>query len=140
MRHLKDTSLERDQAEGDDFNSFLAELRSLIKSCGYCVNCEPSILRDRIIRGIRNDDTREDLLKYGKKSIGICVVGEAAARQRSSLQSGKINKVNAAKKAKSGKCNLCAQEHVFVKDECPAWVKGAQSAAGTITSSCAARI
>ena len=53
----------RNQMEGEEFNKYLAELRRMIQMCGYCNYCEPSILRDRIMHGILNDDTREDLLK-----------------------------------------------------------------------------
>ncbi len=50
----------RTQMEAEPFNKYLADLRRLMKTCGYCNTCEPSILRDRIIHGIRSDDIRED--------------------------------------------------------------------------------
>jgi len=121
----------RFQAEGESFSKFLTDLRRLIKTCGYCATCEPSILRDRIIVGLRNEDIREDLLKESKltlnQCIDICKAGEAATTHKSSLQPEKINKVKSTAKKeklpKSGKCKFCGEEHVFIKEKCPAWGK-----------------
>lgn len=118
----------RDQMEGEHLSKYLANLRRLIKTCGYCANCEPSILRDRVILGIHNDDVREELLKDSKltleKCIDICTAGEAASEHKNSLQSDRVHKMKSVKKKlKSGKCRYCAQEHVFKKEECPAWGK-----------------
>lgn len=120
----------RCQAEGESFSKFLSELRRLIKTCGYCENCEPSILRDRLVTGITNDAIREDLLKESKltlkQCIDICKAGEAASSHKSSLcaQPEKVNKVQLKKKKKkSGKCKFCGEEHEFKKELCPAWGK-----------------
>ena len=43
----------RNQNEGESFDSFLADLQRLIKTCNYCKECEPSLLKDRIVLGIR---------------------------------------------------------------------------------------
>lgn len=114
--------------EGEHFNQYVANLRLLIKTCGYCADCEPTMLRDRIILGIRDDDIREELLKESKltleKCLDICTAGEAAAEHRRSLQSDKVQKVKSEdKRPRRGKCRYCAQEHVFRKEECPAWGK-----------------
>ncbi len=87
----------RTQMEAEPFNRYLADLRRLMKTCGYCNTCEPSILRDRIIHGIRSDDIREDLLKEPKltlpQCIDICTAGEAAFEHKSSIASERINKI-----------------------------------------------
>jgi len=122
----------RCQAEGESFSKFLADLRRLIKSCGYCSSCESSILRDRIVIGVRDEDTRENLLKESKltlnQCIDICKAGEAATSHRSSLSDiDKVCNMNVAgkkeKPPKSGKCKFCGQEHIFIKEKCPAWGK-----------------
>ena len=73
----------RQQQEGESMDKFLADLRILMKTCQYCPRCEPSILRDRIILGIRSNDIREYLLKVRHlaldKCIDICKASETAA-------------------------------------------------------------
>ena len=56
----------RKHQEGEPFNSFLCALRQLLKNCKYCDTCQPSILRDRIVVGIRDSSIREELLKKSK--------------------------------------------------------------------------
>ena len=81
---------QRNQEEGEPFNKYLANLRQMIKGCKYCQTCESSILRDRLVVGIRDGDVREDLLKDSKltleKCINACKAGEAASTHKSSLQ------------------------------------------------------
>ena len=50
---------ERQQQEGESMDKFLADLRIVMKTSP---RCESSILRDRIILGIRSNDIREYLL------------------------------------------------------------------------------
>ena len=70
------------QSEGESFSKFLADLHRLIKTCGYYPACEPTIIRDRIVIDIRDEDIREDILKEPKltltQCIEICKAGEAA--------------------------------------------------------------
>ena len=42
----------RNQLDCESFETFLAAIRSLVKTCNYCENCIDSILRDRIVLGI----------------------------------------------------------------------------------------
>ena len=116
----------RNQEEGEGFNKYLADLRRKIKTCGYCVNCEPSILRDRIIHGILSDATREELLKEAtltlERCVDICAAGETAASHRNSMRSEAVHKVK-PRKPKTGVCRYCATEHLFIKEECPAYGK-----------------
>ena len=119
----------RSQAEGEDFSRYLSELRRLMKSCGYCQDCEPSILRDRIIIGIRDEATRDELLKVSdltlQRCVELCEAGQAASAHKSSLRSEHVNKVTkqTAKKKTSGTCRYCGTEHKFQKELCPAWGK-----------------
>ena len=56
----------RQQQEGESMDVFLADLRILMKTFRYFPKCEPSILRDRIILGIRSNDIRDDLAAEGE--------------------------------------------------------------------------
>ena len=44
------------------FDSFLQDLLELAKSCDFCSECEDSLIRDRIIIGLKDADTIDKLL------------------------------------------------------------------------------
>lgn len=52
----------RDQKEGESFDTYLMDLRCLVRTCGYGVN-EETMLRDRIVFGIFDDKLRKKLLE-----------------------------------------------------------------------------
>jgi hypothetical protein len=74
----------RTQETGERFDVFLGELRRLIKSCTFG-EIEDSILRDRIVVGIKDDSTRHKLLQIRdltlQKAIDICKASVDAGRQ-----------------------------------------------------------
>ena len=51
----------RVQSEGETFEQFESDLRVLIKTCSFCESCVESVVRDRIVLGIRNPDIRQEL-------------------------------------------------------------------------------
>ena len=53
--------LKRHQLSSENFDSWLIELRTLIKSCGYGVGAD-SVLRDQIVLGVADPLVREKLL------------------------------------------------------------------------------
>ncbi|KAL8592715.1 hypothetical protein ACOMHN_037655 [Nucella lapillus] len=53
----------RDQKVDEPFEDYVATLRTLMKTCNFCDHIKDSLLRDRIILGIRNQTTRERLLQ-----------------------------------------------------------------------------
>ena len=53
----------RSQRENETFESFLSSIRELSKTCGYCEKCVDSLLRDRIVLGIKEVTTQELLLR-----------------------------------------------------------------------------
>ena len=74
----------RKQENGETFDSFLAELRRLVKTCEFGA-VEDSTVRDRIVMGIRDDTTRRKLLQTRKldlkSAIDICRASESAMNQ-----------------------------------------------------------
>jgi hypothetical protein len=74
----------REQDAGEPFDSFVADIRRLIRTCEYGA-IENSIIRDRIVMGIRDDATRRKLLQTRqldlKKAIDICKSSEATTKQ-----------------------------------------------------------
>lgn len=135
----------RDQKEGETFENFLADVRTLIKTCDYCQTCFSSILRDRLVLGIKDPDTQGALLRERKltleKCIDICRSAESVTIQSQSLRPDTINKVTGTSKKskyryqKSGsrqkstesgpirECRFCARRHEMKKEACPAWGK-----------------
>ena len=80
----------RQQEPGESFDTFVGDLRRLVKSCDYG-NVEDSTVRDRIVLGIRDDATRKKLLQTRKldlaKAIDICRSAEVTTRQLKSMTS-----------------------------------------------------
>ena len=80
----------RQQNEGETFESFLASIRLLIRSCNYCDSCTPSILQDRIVLGVRSTSLQTALLKEGKLNlktvIDICKASENATIQHEQMK------------------------------------------------------
>ena len=91
----------RKQNEGETFESYLATLRSLIKSCSYCDRCIDFILRDRIVLGILDVKTQEMLLRERDltlaKAIDICQTAETAVTQGKAYRPDVVNKVYTTK-------------------------------------------
>ena len=54
----------RQQEEEEKFDDFLTDIKVLSKNCNFCIQCYPSMLRDSIVGGIRDDRTRQKLLAY----------------------------------------------------------------------------
>ena len=138
----------RCQHEGESFESFLAAIRSLIKTCNYCDNCVDTILRDRIVLGIRDPDTQTQLLKERALTttvcIAICKAAESATARGHVLRDHdpSLNRVADYKTLNSEKtlsyekkrstfgqksfvktCLFCNKTHALKKELCPAFGK-----------------
>lgn len=131
----------RNQVEGETFEQFYSNLRSLVKTCMYCDKCLPSMVRDRIVLGIRDSCLQTELLKVRdltlEKCIDICKAAENATAQNRILRPDTVNKVtheNRGYREKNDKgkvnyekpkkdCWFCGLKHVFVKEKCPAFGK-----------------
>ena len=111
-----------------------------------------SLLRDRIARGIQNEDARERLFQERKldlkRGIDICRASESATthlqvfggkhEESTGCTEGPmifprrtVNRVNELKphlkkkntELRELKCKFCSQSHVLEKELCPAWSK-----------------
>ena len=73
---------QRQQATSENFDTYLTELRNMRKTCNFCECLSDSLLRDRIVLGIRDDGARKRLLQERsldlKKCIDICKSAENA--------------------------------------------------------------
>ena len=62
----------RNQEVGETFDTFLSSLRTLAKSCNYGP-LRDSLIRDRIVMGIRDEPTRKRLLHDEKLTLDTCI-------------------------------------------------------------------
>ena len=143
----------RSQQPDESVDDFITDLRNLAKTCGFCDCMNDSLIRDRIVMGIRGKDTRKKLLSMKKlsltNSIDICKAHEATTRRlqqmsTSTSTSSEVHKVNRhqPKKSQSYKpssstpatgayarspvtreCKFCDTTHPMLKSKCPAYGK-----------------
>jgi len=137
----------RVQDVGETFESFLSDLRKLVRSCEYAT-LEESIIRDRIVIGIRDDATRRKLLQVRKLTLSsatdICRATEVATKQLRDMTTP--DEVNALQHASHRsptrskqrtrymaepertmqhrshpRCDYCGRAHEPSKEACPAY-------------------
>ena len=94
----------RNQGTEESFDSYLAEIRNLAKSCNFCDCMSDSLIRDRIVMGVYDAGTRKHLLQKRQLTLqaamDICHSDEAATAQMKSINdSAEIHKI---KKSHSG--------------------------------------
>lgn len=100
------------QAEGESFDHFLTEARKNIKNCGF-KDLENSLLRDRIVEGIRDKRLQQALLKNSKldldAAINECRAAEISKKYAQKMQeTQEVTEVNAIRfhtKKKGNKFN-----------------------------------
>ena len=63
----------REQKEGEPIDSYVAELRTLAQSCNFCTCLQDSLIRNRIVLGIRDGETRKRLLRQNKLTLTKCI-------------------------------------------------------------------
>ena len=131
----------RDQKEGESFETFLAAINSLSKTCKFCDKCINSCIRDRIVIGVKDKDTQNELLKEHNLTletcIRICKASEQAYMQSKMLKEENINLIKPRNKNISKtkddtlarkfptvkQCKFCGKTHKMKKESCPAWGK-----------------
>ena len=74
-------------------------MRDLVRSCNYCSDeCTNKAIRDQIIKGIRDHDTVEQLLREQKltldKAISVCRAHESAKQQRADIKENGISRAS----------------------------------------------
>lgn len=74
----------RIQNEGESFNDFLADLKKLSKDCGFNDNARIEELIDQIIKGIREERTRNHLLCTANLTYAQ-VIAKALADEKTSV-------------------------------------------------------
>ncbi|KAL8597750.1 hypothetical protein ACOMHN_001709 [Nucella lapillus] len=122
----------RDQKMDEPFEDYVATLRTLMKTCNFCDHIKDSLLRDRIVLGIRNQTTKERLLQEADLTLQSCIdkcrAAETTSQQLRAMSENELyaeahaisSKSKRRQPLKEVSCKFCAQTHVLKKEECPA--------------------
>ena len=116
----------RNQESGETFDGFLTELKLLAADCNFG-ELKDSLIRDRIICGIRDPMLRERLLRENALDLTKCV----KACQASVLSKARVDvlqkeqEVYAVQQQTTRQqamidCNFCGYRHAAWKGRCPA--------------------
>ncbi|XP_062576513.1 uncharacterized protein K02A2.6-like [Saccostrea cucullata] len=129
----------REQELNETIDSYVASLRTLVKTCRFGA-LQEEMIRDRIVLGIRDNHTRKKLLQEKGLDLQRCV-DICRASEKSSSQLRAIEEVQFVKKTKpvSDKqkkgprdkqevsCEYCGLRHRKDKADCPAYGKECSS-------------
>ena len=130
----------REQKSEESFEDYVAALRTLMKTCRFCDHMTDSLLRDRIVLGIRSNSTRKLLLQEAELTLQSCLdkcrAAEATSTQMrllkpddSSTESADVCAASPKGKMKKS-CKFCNKPHVMKKEACPAWGKTCKICSG----------
>ena len=123
----------RKQQSGESIDDYVTDLRNLAKSCKFCDCLGEPLLRDRIVMGVRDLETRKKLLEIKNLKLSACIdlcrSIEATNTQLASVSD--MKEVHKIKKKVSGKtdykngkadftCHFCCKKHKMQKSLCPA--------------------
>ena len=124
----------RSQESTESIENYTTVLRTMAKSCNFCDCLHDQLIRDRMVLGVRDQQTRKKLLQERnltlQRCIDICKSAEITSSQLKSMggQAEEIHKVNFSKKKTDGgsreiDCKFCGLRHQKIKEKCPAWGK-----------------
>ena len=130
----------RSQKEDESIDHYVSALRTLAKTCNFCQCLHDSLLRDRIVLGVKEPALRKKLLQERKltleKAIDICKSGETTAQHLKDLAAAKdpnVNEVHTLKHRSEKKlrrdpkgvkkCKYCGGTHELKREKCPAYGK-----------------
>ncbi|KAL5021720.1 hypothetical protein ScPMuIL_000875 [Solemya velum] len=131
---------ERQQEGGETFENFYSSVRNLSKTCDFCEQCRDSMIRDKIVFGIRDSNTQTELLKVRDliliKCVDTCRAAENAILQGKAMNSHdnseEVHKLRTQPSAETmiKECEFCGKRHKLQKEECSAHGKHVLDAQG----------
>ena len=132
----------RERLSTETVDNFVAELKTLAKTCNFCNSLRNSLIRDRIVLGIKNEQTTKKLPRMRdltlNKCVDVCRSKEVTAMQMKSLaepvdsvnqvkskrtKPDKPSDVKSSLESKKISCKICGYDHPLVKRKCPVWGK-----------------
>ena len=97
----------RQQSSEETFESFMTDLKNLVRDCGYGHEIRDEMVRDRIVSGLFSDQIREKLLTKGdtltlESTVEIVTTHEATKQQMSTMtEKNKPSEIDAINQAGS---------------------------------------
>ena len=133
----------RSQKEDESIDHYVSALRTLAKSCNFCQCLHDSLIRHRIVFGVKEPALRKKLLQERQltleKAIDICKSRETTAQHLKNLPTATdLNEIHALKHRNdrkprlpedprdskgAKKCKYCGGKHVLKRGKCPAYGK-----------------
>ena len=90
----------RDQ-NNESIDMYINDLRNLARNCNFCECLHDSLLRDRLVMGIRDKGTRKKLLEITnltlQQTVDICRAAEATDARLESLKCEDIHSIRSAR-------------------------------------------
>src|SRR5688572_12718766 len=131
---------QRVQEPNERFDTFLGEIRRMAKTCKFEA-MEESMIRDRVVVGIKDDATRHKLLQIRdltlSKAIDVCKASESAGQQlRAMTAQDQVQALYHASGTRSrrprqtapdppkvslNRCKYCDRRHEPRRELCPAY-------------------
>ena len=118
----------RDEEPNESLDAYVTALCMLGKTCNFGV-LENSLIRDRIVIGVRDNQARKKLLQVSKlklkECIDICRSYETSGQQLKEINHEEVSAISQSneKKPREIRSKFCAKVHVWNKLKCPAWGK-----------------
>ena len=137
LTYIRHVFFTRVQCEGEKFERYLTDLKSKADECEFG-ELKDSLIKDRIVCGVRNDVVRERLLRDSELTLDIaasmCRAAELSEEQAGHLHHGEFKNVHAVKqqyrkserqyKNKPSENQICTKcSHRHDKRKCPAYGK-----------------
>lgn len=119
----------------ESIESYVTELRILARSCNFCKCMADSLIRDRIVFGVNDENITKRLLRQRQLTLNqcldICYSESSAAHHFQQLHqstdaelcavSSSIGKPEKPAARTHEICHFCAVRHPNDRDRCPAW-------------------
>jgi len=123
----------KDQEPNESLDASVTALRTLAKTCSFGV-LENSLIRDRIVIGVRDSQRRKKLLQVSKLTLKECISVDhmrppannwkkLIRRKSAPLASPLKRNLCPPRGEKEIRCKFYAKTHVWNKLKCPAWGK-----------------
>ena len=125
----------RDQELNESVDAYVTALRTLAKTCNFGA-LEDSLIRDRIVIGVKDNQARKKLLQVSKLTlkdcIDICRSYETTSLQLKEINQEEVHALQSSTEGTTGsskeiRCKFCTKTHVWNKLKCPAWGKTCKS-------------
>lgn len=132
----------RNQQPGESIYNYVTELKLVAANCGYG-EIEESLIRDRIVCGIKDTSLRERLLRETnltlKSCLDICRASELSKERMREIDNAPAAEVHALRTPDKGakmkydnrqyskgsvqiqQCRYCGRKHELSKQKCPAY-------------------